>query len=75
MEQQQELFGKLFESIPIHSEEHLEVILNTLDKEHGIYYLTQAVKYAYQSGIFSIGECEVISKSIRIVTKKEKEDI
>ena len=31
MEQQQELFGKLFESIPIHSEEHLEVILNTLD--------------------------------------------
>jgi len=75
MEQQQELFGKLFESIPIHSEEHLEVILNTLDKEHGIYYLTQAVKYAYQSGIFSIGECEVISKSIRVVTKKEKEDI
>lgn len=74
MEQQQELFGKLFESIPIHSEEHLEVILNTLDKEHGIYYLTQAVKYAYQSGIFSIGECEVISKSIRVVTKKEKED-
>ncbi len=71
MEQQQELFGKLFESIPIHSEEHLEVILNTMDKEHGIYYLTQAVKYAYQAGIFSIGECEVISKSIRITNKKE----
>ena len=75
MEQQPELFGKLFESIPIHSEEHLDVILNTMDKEHGIYYLTQAVKYAYQSGIFSIGECEVISKSIRITNKKEKEDI
>jgi hypothetical protein len=75
MEQQPELFGKLFESIPIHSEEHLDVILDTMDKEHGIYYLTQAVKYAYQSGIFSIGECEVISKSIRITNKKEKEDI
>jgi hypothetical protein len=74
MEQQPELFGKLFESIPIHSEEHLDVILDTMDKEHGIYYLTQAVKYAYQSGIFSIGECEVISKSIRITNKKEKED-
>jgi hypothetical protein len=74
MEQQPELFGKLFESIPIHSEEHLEVILDTMDKEHGIYYLTQAVKYAYQAGIFSIGECEVISKSIRITNKKEKED-
>jgi hypothetical protein len=74
MEQQPELFGKLFESIPIHSEEHLDVILDTMDKEHGIYYLTQAVKYAYQSGIFSIGECEIISKSIRITNKKEKED-
>ena len=73
MEQQQELFGKLFESIPIHSEEHLEVILETMSKEHGIYYLTQAVKYAYQSGIYSIGECEIISKSIRLTTKKEKE--
>ena len=75
MEQhQQELFGKLFESIPIHSEEHLEAILETMDKEHGIYYLTQAVKYAYQAGIYSIGECEVISKSIRLTSKKEKED-
>jgi hypothetical protein len=45
-----------------------------MDKEHGIYYLTQAVKYAYQAGIYSIGECEIISKSIRLATKKEKED-
>ena len=69
-----QLFGKLFESIPIQSEEHLEVILETMDKDHGIYYLTQAVKYAYQAGIYSMGECEVISKSIRLATKKEKED-
>jgi hypothetical protein len=73
MEQQQELFGKLFESIPLHSEEHLDAILESMDKEHGIYYLTQAVKYAYQAGIYSIGECEVISKSIRLTSKKEKE--
>jgi hypothetical protein len=74
MEQQPELFGKLFDSIPIQSEEHLEVILETMDKDHAIYYLTQAVKYAYQAGIYSIGECEVISKSIRVTNKKEKED-
>jgi hypothetical protein len=74
MEQQPELFGKLFESIPIQSEEHLDVILETMDKDHAIYYLTQAVKYAYQAGIYSIGECEVISKSIRVTNKKEKED-
>ena len=73
MEQPQELFGKLFESIPLHTEEHLDAILDTMTKEHAIYYLTQAVKYAYQSGIYSIGECEVISKSIRTSSKKEKE--
>jgi hypothetical protein len=71
--EQQQLFGKLFESIPLQSEEHLDVILNTMDKEHSIYYLIQAVKYAYQSGVYSLGECEVISKSIRLSSKKEKE--
>ena len=72
--EEEQLFGKLFESIPIQSEEHLNAILETMDKGHGIFYLTQAVKYAYQSGIFSLGECEVISKSIRVTNKKEKED-
>jgi hypothetical protein len=66
-----QLFGKLFDSIPIQSEEHLNVILDTMDKEHGIYYLTQAVRYAYHSGIYSLGECEIISKSIRVTNKKE----
>jgi hypothetical protein len=70
-----QLFGKLFESIPIQTEDHLEAIITTMTKEHGIYYLTQAVKYAYQSGIYSLGECEVLSKAIRITNKKEKEDI
>lgn len=69
--EQEPLFGKLFESIPIQTEEHLDAIITTMNKEHGIYYLTQAVKYAYQSGIFSLGECEVISKAIRITNKKE----
>jgi hypothetical protein len=73
MEQQPELFGKLFESIPLHTEEHLDAVLDTMTKEHAIYYLTQAVKYAYQSGIYSLGECEVLSKSIRVTAKKEKD--
>jgi hypothetical protein len=68
-----QLFGKLFESIPIQSEEHLDAILTTMTTEHAIFYLTQAVKYAYQSGIYSLGECEIISKSIRVSNKKEKD--
>ena len=72
--EEEQLFGKLFESIPIQSEEHLNAILETMDKEHGIFYLTQAVKYAYQSGIYSLGECEVISKSIRVTNKNNQDE-
>jgi hypothetical protein len=73
MEQEQELFGKLFETIPLYNEEHLDTILNTMDKDNANYLLIQAVKYAYSSGMYSLGECEVISRAIRTITKKETE--
>ena len=73
MEQQQELFGKLFNSIPLYNEEHLDTLLDTMTKDTSIYYLIQAIKFAYESGVYSMGECEVISKAIRISSKKEKE--
>jgi hypothetical protein len=71
MEQQNELFGNLFGSINILSEEHLEVILSTMDREHAIYYLVESVKAAHNRGSFSIGESEVISKSIRILSRND----
>ena len=73
MGQEQELFGKLFNSIPLYTESHLDAIMDSMDKEQSIYYLIQAVSHAYHSGVYTIGEAEVISKSIRIVTKKETE--
>ena len=65
--EEKELFGNLFNIIPIHNQEHLDTILNTIDKEQAIFYLVQAVKYAYQQGSYSIGETEVISKCIRML--------
>jgi hypothetical protein len=73
MEQQPELFGKLFNSIPLYNEGHLDTLLDTMNKDTSIYYLIQAIKFAYESGVYSMGECEVISKAIRISSKKEKE--
>jgi len=72
MEQQQELFGKLFNTIPLYNEDHLDVLLSTMDKEQSIYILTQAVNFAFHSGVFSLGESEIISKSIRTLNKVEK---
>jgi hypothetical protein len=73
MEQQPELFGKLFNTIPLYNESHLDTLLDTMTKDTSIYYLIQAIKFAYESGVYSMGECEVISKAIRISSKKEKE--
>lgn len=75
MEQQSEIFGKLFESIPLHTEEHLDILLDTMDNDRANYFLIHAVKYAFHSGIYSLGEAEVISKSIRVLSKKNVEKV
>jgi hypothetical protein len=66
---EENIYGKLFNSVPLLTETHLETLLETLDKERSIYLLIQAVKYAYHSGIYSIGETEVISKCIRVLNQ------
>jgi hypothetical protein len=65
-----ELFGNLFGTIDLLNEDHLEVILSTMDKEHSIYYLVESVKAAHKRGAFTIGEMEVISKAIRTVSRQ-----
>ena len=63
-------FGNLFGSIDLISENHLDAILNTMDREHAIVYLVEAIKSAYSRGAFTIGESEVISKAIRTISTK-----
>jgi hypothetical protein len=70
MEEEKELFGNLFGTINLLSEEHLELILTTMDKEHAIYYLVESVKAAHKRGAFTIGESEILSKSIRVISSK-----
>lgn len=70
MEEENKLYGNLFGSINLLSEDHLDLILSTMDREHAVYYLVESVKSAHQRGAFTIGESEVISKSIRTLTKE-----
>lgn len=70
--QEEELFGKLFKTIPLYNEGHLEIILQTMDNESATFMLIQAVRHAFDKGVYSIGETEVISKSIRVLSKKEE---
>lgn len=72
--EEKELFGKLFNSVPLMTEDHLDVILTTMDKTNATYLLIQAVKHAYHSGVYSIGESEVIAKCIRVLSKEDTKD-
>lgn len=68
MEEKEEIYGNLFGTINILSEEHLELMLSTMDREKSIYFLVESVKSAHNRGSFTIGETEVISKAIRVLS-------
>jgi len=61
-------FGILFNSIPLKTEEHLEVLIDTMDESRAIYLLQQAVNHAFKQGAFTLGESEVLGKAIRITS-------
>jgi hypothetical protein len=69
--QTDELYGKIFDEVPIISEDHLEIILSYMSNQEALYFITLACKSAYHRGAFSLGESEVISKAIRIISKTE----
>jgi hypothetical protein len=72
--QEEELYGKIFDEIPLISEEHLDIIVSSMSEQDAIYFLIHASKSAYHRGAFSIGESEILSKAIRIVSKRAVTD-
>jgi hypothetical protein len=69
MENTKTNFGNLFGTIELMNEDHLDAILSTMETETATYYLIESIKAAYLRGAFTIGEVEVISKAIRIISK------
>ena len=69
MDEKNEFYAELFGSIPLKNEDHLQVLIDTMDENNAIYIITQAIKYAFNQGAYSIGETEVLSKSIRVLNK------
>ncbi len=70
MDNQRKIYGSLFNSINLDNEEHLELILATMDKEHSLFYLIESIKFAYSKNCFTMGETEVISKALRVILKE-----
>ena len=67
---EEKLFGKLFNSVPLLTDNHLQTLLDVMDKEQALFLIVQAVKHAYHNGLYSLAESEVISKSIRFLSKE-----
>ena len=59
----------LFGILEITDEQQLETILQSMNKDVANVFLIHAVKHAYERGVYNIGETEVISKCIRILSK------
>ena len=62
----------LFESIKYQSPEDVEKFIESLDTAQSFYVLTKALEMAYDRGVYSLQESEILSKSIRILTKNLK---
>ena len=64
-----QLFGTLFNTIPLYSEEHLEMILDSMSESEAKYFAVQALTHSFKTGSFTLGESEVVSKVVRILSK------
>jgi hypothetical protein len=71
---EEKVYGVLFNKVNLLDENHLEVILQNMDKNSANYLLIQAVTHAFHSGVFSLGESEVISKCIRVLNQTEEKE-
>jgi hypothetical protein len=66
--------GVLFESINYYKLEDYEKFVEQLTQEQALYVVTQACLLGFKRGIFNLQEVEVLSKSIRLLTKTEEKN-
>jgi hypothetical protein len=67
-------YAKLFNNFDFVSKEHLEIFLQTMDNNVATQTIVHAVKTAYERGAFTIGEVEVISKTIRVLSELQDKE-
>ena len=61
--------GVLFNSIEYRSLDGLNDFISSLTDEQAKLCLIEAVKYSFLRGVYSLEESEVLSKSLRILSK------
>lgn len=59
--------GLLFDSIAFHTPNELDSLCNDITIEQSYFMIIKALEYSYKSGIFSLQESELVSKSLRVM--------
>ena len=73
MENQEDNLGYLFGTIGFKSPKDVELLIDNLNKEQALIFITKALEDAYNKGVYSLVESEIISKSLRLITPKINE--
>ena len=69
---EQKTYAKVFDQFDFVSKEHLDMFLQTMDTNTATQTIIQIVRCAYDRGAFTIGETEVISKTIRVLLEPQE---
>jgi hypothetical protein len=68
-------FGVLFDTINLDSEEHFEAIINAMDNKSAVFIISHAIESAHRRGLFTLNECEVLSKALRLIKTNNVEEV
>lgn len=67
--QQEKPIGSIFDNTNYYNLSDLDSFISSITYEQAMYFLVEAVQSAYRRNAFTMVESEVISKSIRTLTK------
>jgi hypothetical protein len=67
--QSQNPIGSLFDTVNYYNLDDLDKFITSMSYEQAMYFLVEAVQSAYRRNSFTMAESEVISKSIRTLSK------
>ena len=66
---------KLFDILSYTNSEDLDNILKSVSHEQSLFFLTLAIKSAYNRNTFTMEETELLSKCLRVLQSTESENI
>lgn len=61
--------GLLFDSIAYNSVKDLNSLCDEINLEQSYYMVIKALEFAHKSGVYTLQESEIVSKSLRVLNK------